>query len=363
MNIYLFTLILLITQLLVLMIIPKNRNLKIKNDIYNLYDISSKIFFYIDIGWFIVMMTFRDASVGTDSENYLYYFKVIKNSDFLTALKVGTSFGLEIGFVILNKLIGLFFNNIFYQFVMGCLAYIPMGIYIKRNSKNYVYSLLVFFCLGLVNQSFNITRQYIAISLLLYSMKYVENRDFNKFFLYVLLVSSIHKTALLFLIVYPLYNKKKISNISVIIFVILIVTLLIFGGQIANFVNMFIYSNYYGRRPADVGLSIFINFAILMAIFFFSNRNKERNTTFYIYMSSIVILLNLLGIHIDLFNRIMLYFKIFYIISIPNMIKSINSYRYLFSVSICILLSVFFIYVVFTTSMNGTIPYIFMNNK
>lgn len=113
----------------------------------------------------------------------------------------------EPGYVIYNALITyLTSNRYFFIFITTCLIYFLFYKSIIKETRNYGYALILF--LGLYFFfTFTYIRQAIAIGLAWYSYRFIVNRDFKRFCLFIILSASFHNSTLLF---FPVYFLPEI---------------------------------------------------------------------------------------------------------------------------------------------------------
>lgn len=324
----------------------------------------NKFFLILNLILIIIFATIRSFSVGGDLATYIYFYRlvgIIKNYSLSFVSKI---IGMEYGFSLLVIICNNLFNERILLLIVSLLTYIPIFHFIKKYSSNYCLSILIFLCFELYNQSFNIMRQFIAIGILLLSFQYIKKQSFLRFFMIVLLASLFHKTALIFLFFYPLYRIKKIPNYFYFIYFIFFSAFFIFGKEITDILTYILYSKYMGERSGNYGLSILINITIIISFILVQkyNGDYQSDQTFFIIMALMCLLFNVLGLQSDLFTRIMFYFKIFYIVSIPNMIDSIknnlvkNSAFYFIS---CLFV-IYYIHALYSSTLYGTLPYLIM---
>jgi len=119
--------------------------------------------------------------------------------------------------------------------------------YIQNQSENMVLSVFIFISGGFFAFSLSGMRQAIGVSIVLYSLKYINQRKMLKYFVFIFIASLFHSSALIFVVFY-FFNKTKIKP-----FVVLIVMMIIFffSNQIRNIIfsissKLGIYSSYFG---------------------------------------------------------------------------------------------------------------------
>ena len=80
--------------------------------------------------------------------------------------------------------------------------------YLQKNSVYFFVSLLLFFANIYLRYDMGIMRQGLALAITLYSIKYAEKREFAKFVLCVFLAAIFHSSALMFLVIYFVVDKR-----------------------------------------------------------------------------------------------------------------------------------------------------------
>lgn len=147
----------------------------------------------------------------------------------------------EPAYILLNKFVYMVFNNI--DFVFLICSFITIYLLIKsieEESDDYFISIIMIFCSRFYLYSFGQIRQYIAIAIFIYSIKYIIKKDIKKYFLLILLAMTFHKTAVIYFPVYFL-NKIKLSR-SMYVLCILVSPLF---KPFFNFIYQFLGTRYY----------------------------------------------------------------------------------------------------------------------
>lgn len=248
---------------------------------------------------------------------------------------------------------------LFFAIVSNILIYK----YIFENSKYRELSIFIYTCLGTFYfSSFNGIRQFCAIALFSYSLKFVKKRNRNKYFIIIILGAFLfHYTLFLML---PFYYLLNINIQKKYMLFILILELLLYRS-ILLLVSLSIYSTYlsktFSTKPG-IFLYVYILFSVILLIF--NNKETEEKKLFFnmIFYSMCVILLMLIdnSFAAQLVLRINSYFFIIIIVLIPNIIKEIkNRYiRNIIIVSLYMFLFVYFIRSVYITGYSYKIfPY------
>lgn len=80
--------------------------------------------------------------------------------------------------------------------------------FISRHSEDPAISWIVFICLGSMTFAMNGMRQALAMSICLLSYRYAKEKKLFRFLLIVLIAVLFHKSAMIFLLVYPMRRMK-----------------------------------------------------------------------------------------------------------------------------------------------------------
>ena len=190
----------------------------------------------------------------------------------------------EPAFVLLNKIVYAFFNNVDYLFIISSFITLYL-VYssVKNFSSNFFISTIMLFATRFYLYSFGQIRQYIAIAIFIYAIKYIIKKDIKKYFMLILIACLFHKTAIIY---FPIYfvNKFKLSRK---LYILVIVLSPIFS-PILNFLYKIIgtryYQNYitsnYGVGNWSIVLTATALLFTLAAIIFYNKLiDDEKNKT------------------------------------------------------------------------------------
>lgn len=369
MGIYWFLLIILVIQLLLVSVYEeyeeKNCLLRVeKNSYFTWYVSIQKVLFFIDSVFMIIIASYRHVSVGTDTKVYTYWFEILKQYSFNQLSEWVKISRIELGTGALAKLgIVLFGNNIVGAWiVIYTLIFMCLGKFISYFSKNEILSLFLFLTFSLYNQTFNIVGQCMAAAILVIATIYAQKKDYKRFLCIVGIAFLIHKSAVIGLIIYPLTRIEKEARRNSLVIVGVSYVLSKFASiVIPIIVSHTSYSYYlYWEQGSESGVGLFINLAIFICFLVFYERMGE-NANIWLYMSAITLALNFFIGYMSMLGRLMVYFKLFYIVSIPIFIngfeKKIN--RQLISVGIIVLFSIYYFWSIYFGTCFETVPYIF----
>ncbi len=289
-----------------------------------------KDLFFLDISFltlFIVLFLRKPYSDLVDFLNIFDYF----NGD-ITLINT-TRF--DFLYKLLNIVVGkIWLNQRFFIFIVDLITLSGPYFIIRKYSKNYFLSILFFISIGTYHIQFYVIRQAMALSLLLFSIKYLEERKFFKYLMLVICASLFHTSAIIFLPVYFL-SYIKIDKKFVMFYTSIIILSLIFKDQLASLIlnNSGYYSIYSGTRfdAGSEGQWKFIQYLLIAAfsLFFTKNNNKKdkdfnfNNSMLWILLINLYILLVSMGSII--IDRLSYYFCFPAFIYTINVTENINS--------------------------------------
>ena len=281
---------------------------------------------------FIILILFSGFrhNVGVDFKNYEQIYNNIKLNNMIEIEKY-----IETGYIYLNKIV-IYIGGDFQLvlLIMALVSNIFIYKFIKENTcflsqkeKYMIYSVYVYFLIGAYYiSSFNSVRQFLTISIFLYSYKFIEKKELKKYILYLLIGSLFHKSLILLIPLYWVLNLKKIPLKYFFIFMIIdviIVFKLSFILQYMPFYNR--YSEIIYKFTTSYILVLGLLLLNLFIIFFHKNiiTNKlEYNMTLICSLMLFTVIINK-GVYSGLNLALMCfssYFYFFNIITIPRIL-------------------------------------------
>lgn len=345
--------------------------------------------------WTILLMfplfllsALRSPLVGNDTiiyfRSYINIKSYINNSNQGIFSPVESRF--EPGYVLLMKIFGtLDLDFLVFQIFLAAFIYFSIGRIIYKYSSNIAMSVFVFISLNMFFQTMNISRQYIAIAILTYSINYIVNKKPLRFLLIVLMASLFHLSAVVFVIIYPLsiiklnqYKRIQIIGIGI---------LAVIGfDYLVRFLTTTIFSKYESYLDSryfevDGKIAIYVMPLLYFFIFILGNLSKYgKNTTKIITDKDIlsardgqvtigkilnaaalaILVLSIIGIKTAIMSRFIHFFLFFYLLYIPNVLRSISNkhLKSLCSFGTVVILSLnFLIVLLFRPNWQGIIPF------
>lgn len=292
----------------------------------------------------------RDIGVGTDTLVYgEKYFKIVCEQGIQVLLLYTDC---EIGYGLFIYIISLFTHNIFWQFFwieFVIVLLIWMSIYNYLEEKYRALAMLIYYLL-FFPFSLNIMRQSIAMAIILFSMKFIKQRNFYKFVLSIIAAASFQKTSVVAVGIYLVYwilddkkhtQKKCIKDIfqkikkyarwPIILFAIgLTVFIVTKSRDIITFLHFYFddfYAIYNGMQTGGSSLRMTFYFVamLLTALLIIPKRNIDYK--FFICVMVLgIIFIQLKNVSTEAY-RIALYYLYFAIIGFPKYFAVIRKHR------------------------------------
>lgn len=310
--------------------------------------------------FFVFFAGFR-FNVGVDYPNYVKIFE--KEIGFSTR-EVGFQAFIDFLHYIggTPQLMFLILAIIFQFFVFKIIEY---------YSTNYWLSLIILLLIPpFFLASFNGVRQYIAIVMFLYSLRFLDTKNYLKYFL-TCIVGAIffHQTIFFVMFLFPLVNRVLTTKVKILLFL---------GMIFINYSLELIlsYTNYdrYLALENEVTVSsvTYILFLVSLLLIIFGNKINDfknkillLNLNYFSFLCLCIVLLQNHNAMIQMFMRLNNYFFFSFIVLVPNLISSFkdNSTKFVFSSSVVGLSLLYFFFTLISkgTEYNLT-PYMFNFN-
>lgn len=251
----------------------------------------------------------------------------------------------EIPFDMLIKLIYIISNqNPDWLFIIcSTITFFFISKSIKEQSINVVFSIALLFLIRYYFLTLNIVRQGIAMSIILYSYKFIKEKNFRKYLITILLASCFHMMSLIYIPIYFLYkiNWKKKKN--VILVVLLPIMALITYFIVVRYTK---YGNYIGSQFQSneflIHEIILSGVVLLLATLQFKNVRVEKEY-FYVYylLQVITFIVALCSKFLPVADRLVWLFYVQNIFFIPIIIRNIRQVSQRAFVTLCLIIIMF----------------------
>lgn len=310
---------------------------------------------------------FRGLTVGLDTGNYYYLISNINNEFNPQIMRY------EVGFRILIKSLMYIFNEP--TFVMFSLAlithfFIVISFWKLRENVNFCllnigYIVLYYF------ETFNIMRQWLAISIILYVFVLALKNKYFQAICLVILAALIHKVTIIgILIVAFSYIIDTRTNKKIKYFLLFGIILLIFNATtIFQFLQTntevgYLTDRYFSETKIDSGIGVFWYIRLSTIILLIIGNKRYLNTANNIVLNNIIVLmslgllLNTFGYFFDFMDRIGKTYSVFEIYGLA--ILAVNHKNIV--IRIFVMLIYFALYLKgITSSSQGQFPFYFID--
>lgn len=324
-----------------------------------------------------ILAAMRADIVGTDINNYVkplfeYFCKNGFSTEYMQKI------GIEYLYGLLTYIVTIFTDDIrvllfVVEFLIISLIY--LSAYYRKDKIPMWMFMFVFFTV-FYNSTLNLVRQSIALAIVIYSFKYIENKNCVKFLFSVYIATLFHSTAFFAIILYVIYNSintdlknlYKIIIISLCILMIFfyrdIISILIDIGLIPTKFNSYLTKYLKESVDLDIIASLFKITIIVFVYFAYKILIKrEKNNEYYILLLVIDFILLQLSAFIDYADRISYYFGLIaQMVLIPQLIFCVKKDRFnkIIAKLIIIIMLLCYWYIRYIYYNNGeTYPYIF----
>lgn len=226
-----------------------------RKDINNVQEksILKKVFVILLISIVPVFLASIRNGIGIDYSTYELVFNRYKDvpiggyfqSNFV--YEIGNFLIIKLGYFIFHDVQGIF---ALYAVFTICLLVAAVMYYEKRIS---VFIAIMIMYLLYYSGSLNTIRQYLAIAIVSFAYRFIEERKLVKYLIAILIATSVHSTAIIMVFVYFLYVKETDigKNIGIkkhlvrIAVVLLVLSPVIISGMMSSIANIPIFSRYF----------------------------------------------------------------------------------------------------------------------
>ena len=310
-----------------------------------------------------LILTFYAAvryATGSDCLSYYNYFDFITHGDSERILSM-----YEPGFAYLYLILGSFFETGQCVIVVtSIIINVLIADTIRRLSPRPYFSLFCYVCFYYYFLSFNILRQFVGISIVLWGLQFLLKRSKVGDLIFVaccFVAASFHYSAIFSLLMLLLVRVKQNTAVKA-AFTILIIAGFVFDTYFIQLFSSYTkYTNYdviYGKLNSSNSSVVILLFFLLVSWLlenFFTDKIKNYN--FYQNCLAFGIFLNVLSETNIMFGRVAYYYTTILIIFVPMIVSNIkNSMAIKF-----VIIAVAIAYCIWNLSNNngGVVPYQF----
>lgn len=288
---------------------------------------------------------FRDNSVGTDVKIYAngVYLAASRVSnikellEFLFHSKLHTVNEIESAYLLVAFIGTKIFKSLFGTLFLTSLIIntgVFVGLYRIKEHISYNIAIIVY-CFMFYQNTYNMMRQWMAMAIIIYGIKHINDRNLIKYLITVLVAMLFHKSAFIAISLYliALYMEKP-RNLSRQIIVILVTVLgvVFFQPIVVTLTSSGVLTTKYLKYAVGGSISLFWQELAVRApaialcgVLYKPMKNSEKHHAFWFIMMLIEAVISQLHSIMDLATRIGAYFSVSRIVEMSVACKVGNS--------------------------------------
>lgn len=316
----------------------------------------------------ILLNGLKGLEVGRDTIHYYMMYTNLTVSDRIEPLFKYL--------IIFSKSLGLSYNA--FLIIVASLIYLPLFGFIKRWSVNPSMSLVIYmvFSVFFMQNSFNVLRNAIAASFLLWCIGYISNKQYKTAILPCIIASGFHYSILITIpfIVLSYFSKHIKSSIAISLilgsvvlgisssiyenlFTIALQQITLFSGSAIDNYSSYLYEISKTEVNSNGIIMLIAPFSLISILTFMSNKVNEywRMVLFY------GVILGNMFVSVLYTYRLTTFFTLTTIVLIPELLKHDSKFIRYSTRAIVIAMSLYYIYSLSTGAANNIIPYKFFD--
>lgn len=288
------------------------------------YEITKKKYGKKVLIFFIIFFLAFNYQMGSDWLGYQFFYeKILPKYPLQQLLTIKIyKFDFEKGYVLLNYIFyKLGFN---YEMFMGVVLSSCIWILLKalhEKSSNFYLAYMCFLLNYLISASIEpVIRQLISVTIIIYSLRYLEKKSFFKYLIFVLIAAQFHKSAYILIFIYFIssinIDIKKLFFLIIMTYILLsrIGVLLEFishiipkVGEYSGYIGDIRYGSYRSRNILG-NLHDLILSSIYLGIIFLGYKNSRKRKIYIENMGILYVCILLFQNQIPIISRYNAYF-------------------------------------------------------
>lgn len=201
----------------------------------------------------LLLLLFRSESVGTDLAVYKYHFNNYSEMswDYIIANRV--LYDHEPAYVLLCKIVSLFSDNFRWIIIIAALiSVLPIWKMYRQDGRNAFLNIVLFINIAPFIMYFSGLRQAMAMTFVVSCYYCCKSKKALKFILWVMIAYLFHKSAVILLLMYPVYHIKWRKKIHLLYLLPIVVIIYLFKVHIFRFLLMFMNEKYIDRYAEGI---------------------------------------------------------------------------------------------------------------
>lgn len=322
------------------------------------------IFFLL---WLPILLL-RSNKLGADLPVYEIHFDNYSKMSWNRIVEGILESEFETGFAVLSKIIGNITDS-FHILIIICalISVVPIWKLYRKNAKHAFLMIVLFVNIAPFAMYFSGLRQAMAMAFVMPCYYFCKEKKILQFIVIVFVAYLIHKSAVILLVMYPVYNIKIKKKESLFFIGAIILLVNVFKENIFRFSFLIVDDKYerYLEGIHSTGAYAVLLLLIVLLIYSYiivDEKNIDSNT---IGLRNLLILSVLIQIFASIHTiamRMNYYYLLLIPILIPQIIEKSNSkYRKIVELSIlsmCVFFFIYYFYYAYTDEdILGIYPY------
>ena len=203
-----------------------------------------------------ILLAFRDNTVGADTQNYINGFL---NMRYTTIGNIFVQDEIEYGYLLLVKLLyTIWAQPRFFLAVTSAIVAFCYGWFFYRHASRLYLAFLGYLAFGLFSFHLSGIRQSLAMAICLLAVDRIPKKKLLSFVLIVLLAMLFHRSAILFLVAYPLGRMQVCRRNQLLICSVGLLCVILIEPLMNLFGDMFERYDKYGVESTGNGQIFFV---------------------------------------------------------------------------------------------------------
>lgn len=326
--------------------------------------ISSKTFLILSFFLMALVLGLRGENVGEDTAHYISVFEKVNEISWRTIFTSGIDVvyetvwdidrSMEIGYIILNKIIQIFTSNAQWLLVIiACTTCYLIGKFIYDNCSRVFMPTYIFLCESLYMQSFNLMRQMLAVAIGLQAYTVLRKGNKKSYInaaIIIFVAFLFHKSAIVLLILIPLWmckNNRKVMKYTLLGSILTPFAISAISELVIRIIPRYagyFENNYWESNIGGVIVLWILEIAIVIYVFFKYKNEDGKEVFIAVTCIALYVAFEVIGLRLTAFTRVALYFRSFLLLLFPYFARYLKpKSRFLYKTTLLILLSIFFI--------------------
>ena len=319
-------------------------------------------YYYFLLLFLIAICALRNVSVGTDTPMYTETMTAVvyNNKIHLDELYYYGQ-GRDPFFWLIYGTVYMLSGSILVMYLFhGIVHWTLCGLTIKKNTSFVFLALAVMIAFRFSDFYLNAMRQGISVALILFSYTYIKKRELKYFLCAMAMAVLFHKSSLLFLPMYWLFDIsfEKLSKKKIALFLLFAIA---FSSLLYKYVLIHLFQDeyiIYLNVQKSHGILYFLLYLVSFVLCVRNADLKDKETQFLTIVCMIAVILQAATFSNPIFSRISAIYSIYFTLLIPRVTGNVCRRQKSYAPQYFVVMMLFLLYVVGGPAP-GVVPYKF----